>query len=1426
MKQDIQLYIEGKRLDLFGDENIEITSSIQDVRDISKIFTDYSKSFSVPASSNNNKIFTHYYDSDLLNGYDARIRVESEIYINHELFRKGTIRLNKVALRDNQPYSYELVFFGSTVTLTRLLGDDKLKNLDLSDYNHEWTYNNVLNGLQTGLEFNGDSEAIIYPLISPKKRFIYDSDAGYDPALYPDNYANIGSALAEQGIYQQDLKPAIRLIRIIEAIEAKYSLTFSRDFFGGDLFNQLYMWMHREGGQISYAEGVSTMNVSNWTLNTESLPCSSEEAGVGEAFFSNDYFSFISTFSNIEDYVDGQAILTVTPDNLDAEYSYKVVDLVSDVTLFEETNIKGIANTTIDMYTPSGEDRKNWEIQLQISTSGSSGFLLYDADWYVRTYYIGRSGDLECMNEQRYEALNQNMIGEVIISNQTPDLKVIDFLAGLFKTFNLTAYVQDNVIVIDTLDNFYSAYENYDISKFVDVEKIDVERVELYSNINFKFRDAGTFLAVEFSERFDEDFGSEDFNVIIDNNYIDGVEYKIQLPFEKVIYERLVDANDDIQTNVSYGWFVSENEDKLKGNPLIFFNANTLVGSKNIYVRSSDGITSSTPSTYNRPSNVTADESQTLNFDQENDEFNLVYNKESLFKNFYKTYIEEIFDKQNRITKFEAYLPVDILTKYRLNDRFIVNRKDYKINKITTNLNSGKTQFELYNIIRNIETTIDCPTPTISISGYESGLVVDLSISSGIACSGSVIEWSQSSDFSSGVFTQDSDCSSGLQITLGSYGTWYFRAYIDCATEVSGYSDIISQELVSGQSFTSEDYTYDAVAQNACEGTPITLYKETTDGLYYDSDSGSGNLVTGTYYARLNSIYSFSSGIRSFFGYCEEYTAEIYKYNLSDSFVCDTQTTVTIYLNTTDGLYYNQPDPSASVIDGSFYSDGTRIYSFSNGTKSQVGFCNLFTEETYVYDAIDANVCDSVNTVTFYIDSEDGLYYDSNTGTGNLVTGTYYSDGSFIYSFSNGVRSTLGECDSYTLEVYKYDPILANVCDASVTENLYLKSSDGLYYDSDNGFGNLVTGSYYSINDNVYTMNNGVRTYIQACVGCTGGTLYFQNPIVTGMNATLQTGQLSYGTGECSSPLSLSLVLTNNEGEWNSASQVVSIQLFEGTNDVSGQYTLSNSLIGGVMYINIDGNFPDSFNDGDHTYQFRITAYNIESYTSTITLPPTNAVSHASVDVTANSDLPASRNGSFTNSLLIPVGEDGDAYEYTITYTADEGYEFTGLGNITQPLVTPSGVGVSATTGTYTSSTLTVIISGNIQASDVEATVSYSGSSIAQSATSVTLEFRYLGQSVWNEYPVGGIDIGTGATPVEVRITPDGSWASTQGNNYSYLISSHDPTYDYSGDAVVMTVYFNNMGGADPSGSSSIIINPRASTDIIGRLRFNYEQPI
>jgi hypothetical protein len=44
--------VEGdfQQVDLFEDETISVTSKIQDIRDISKVFTDFSQSFTLPAS--------------------------------------------------------------------------------------------------------------------------------------------------------------------------------------------------------------------------------------------------------------------------------------------------------------------------------------------------------------------------------------------------------------------------------------------------------------------------------------------------------------------------------------------------------------------------------------------------------------------------------------------------------------------------------------------------------------------------------------------------------------------------------------------------------------------------------------------------------------------------------------------------------------------------------------------------------------------------------------------------------------------------------------------------------------------------------------------------------------------------------------------------------------------------------------------------------------------------------------------------------------------------------------------------------------------------------------------------------------------------------------------------------------------------------
>ena len=114
--QKIQLYIEGQRVDLFEDESVVLTQCIQNVKDISKIFK-------------------HYYDFSIGEGYDARIKKQSTLELNNLSFKEGLIKLNGVKLKNNVPHTYNITFFGNTINLKDVLADSQLSSLQkLNDY--------------------------------------------------------------------------------------------------------------------------------------------------------------------------------------------------------------------------------------------------------------------------------------------------------------------------------------------------------------------------------------------------------------------------------------------------------------------------------------------------------------------------------------------------------------------------------------------------------------------------------------------------------------------------------------------------------------------------------------------------------------------------------------------------------------------------------------------------------------------------------------------------------------------------------------------------------------------------------------------------------------------------------------------------------------------------------------------------------------------------------------------------------------------------------------------------------------------------------------------------------------------------------------------------------------------------------------------
>ena len=71
----------------------------------------------------------------------------------------------------------------------------------------------------------------------------------------------------------------------------------------------------------------------------------------------------------------------------------------------------------------------------------------------------------------------------------------------------------------------------------------------------------------------------------------------------------------------------------------------------------------------------------------------------TLFETEYKTYIQEVFSNNMRVTKVSAYLPMKVYYNLQLNDLIEMGQQTYKINSLKTNLTTGKTDFELLNTI-------------------------------------------------------------------------------------------------------------------------------------------------------------------------------------------------------------------------------------------------------------------------------------------------------------------------------------------------------------------------------------------------------------------------------------------------------------------------------------------------------------------------------------------------------------------------------------------------------------------------------------------------------------------------------------------------------------------------------------------------------
>ena len=721
--QKLQLYIDGQRADMFEEISVTITDSIKNVRDVAKVFTEYSQTFSLPASKTNNKIFKHYYNSSIENGYDARIRATANIDLNSIPYKKGYIKLEGVDLRNNNPHTYRITFFGNTVSLKDLLGDDLLSSLGsipagrvnlLEEFSKKTDGTDLLYDsadIETYLTTQVDRtvDGVVYsapvqvPLITHSQRLYYESTQ--DIINTGNLHYNAASGNDKQhGVKFNELKYALKLSVLIKAIEEKYGLNFSSDFLkGGDsAFNDLYMWLHRKKAGVENLAGVNERQVDGFTDANTLYPFSTmNDNALSLPLYQPPVIGNVTTFyfeSNTSS--TSPYKISIRKDGIEIVNSGSI----TSGALFTTSVPVSFVNTTSQYtaYIESDSDITFQLLRFVVQQYIQPNFLVPGTFQYA--YHA--SSSVGYANSFNFK-----------LSQQIPKMKVIDFLTSIFKMFNLVAYVEGDVMVVKTLDDFYanpSSDSPYDITKYIDVNESQVNSALPFREVNFSYKGLKTFLAKRHDQLFNEEWGTEEYSGE-DSAILSNSIYKIEIPFEHMKFERLLDIdNPNPPTDIQYGYCVDDNQQSYIGMPLVFYmDRKTLsTGGKISFidavgtVSGEDNVPTSHKeiSSYYAPANSDLkysqlEDRQSINFSPESDEWELVTTTETLFNNYYKKYISSVFDKSNRLTKVTAFLPLRILHKYTLADRFVIAGKSYKINSIETDFYTGKTELELLNDI-------------------------------------------------------------------------------------------------------------------------------------------------------------------------------------------------------------------------------------------------------------------------------------------------------------------------------------------------------------------------------------------------------------------------------------------------------------------------------------------------------------------------------------------------------------------------------------------------------------------------------------------------------------------------------------------------------------------------------------------------------
>jgi hypothetical protein len=648
------LVIEGRPVDLFNDETIQLTRAIKDFL-TTAARTDFTQQFNIPSTAVNDPIFQNYFDENsVLSGWNAFLKLDAIIYIHSIPIFNGCIELTGVEFKNGLPRQYNLIFYGQGKTAIADFGEKTLPMVDWSAYNHTVNYTTVIDSWFGNLL----SGKVLYPVADWHIGLTYCKVPVVDNNLYSG------------GLAINDLRPALLLKEMVTACFADIGYTLSGSLLDKDNFNDLFVIPMSGAGPVQNTGNVDAkIDVGITSYTTPSVT-------------GNVRIIFPTVTSDPLSLYDNTTGVYTAPYN--GQYTLQLSGSVSALT--GATFIKVSTNGNLKQFGSVG------------SMGAFSGTIIVD---------LNRGDSLSILQQTKGITIFSSFDFEIIevpfgIDGSTldfevvmPSMKVSDFINGFLRTYNAVLIpVSNTEFELHNIDDYYALGDTKEWTDYIDMADIKHEKVPIPRKISMAHKEAEDLANVQYTAINNQAYGSVSASPEVD---FANEELNIESPFSvfvpSVIREK--DINNQVirDTELQIPVVLDSDFKAVKGDLyLAYFVERKTIVADTFQLEGIDQFSYPLMSTYQDYPTTTATKSVAFGV-----EATISGNAPTatLYDEFFKTYLSRIFSTKSRIVHFDAILPVNEWLQLEMNDTIAVSGNYYKIQNIEYDILNEKAHLVL-----------------------------------------------------------------------------------------------------------------------------------------------------------------------------------------------------------------------------------------------------------------------------------------------------------------------------------------------------------------------------------------------------------------------------------------------------------------------------------------------------------------------------------------------------------------------------------------------------------------------------------------------------------------------------------------------------------------------------------------------------------